>query len=272
VIDLQTRIEAADALGQVGDPRLEGDPRLRDENWVTIPAGTFHMGAQKGGGRNHDPEAFDDESPVHEVRLRGFRIGRFPVTVQKFEAFHADGGYSARKYWVEGHGGFEEPDDWERQKRYPNRPVVGVSWFEAAAYCAWTGGRLPTEAEWERAARGPGGSRYPWGNEPPPDASRANYGATVGHSTPVGLFPKGNTSEGLCDILGNVWEWCADWFGPYGPVGSHNPSGPSKGNYKVLRGGSWSSDPQSLRVSYRNWYELSNRIDYSGFRCAGELG
>ena len=150
-IDIRTRIEAAEALGQVGDPRLEED------NWVTIPAGTFWMGAQKRNkkGRNHDPEAYDDESPVHKVTLRPFRIGRFPVTVQEFREFIQDEGYAERKYWVAGFGQFESPDKWEGQQQHPNRPVVGVSWFEAAAYCAWARGRLPTEAEWERSARGP---------------------------------------------------------------------------------------------------------------------
>jgi formylglycine-generating enzyme required for sulfatase activity len=265
-IDIKTRIEAADALGQVGDPRLEED------NWVTIPAGTFRMGAQKRNkkGQNYDPEARDDEQ-VHEVTLREFRIGRFPVTVQEFGAFLADSGYSARKYWAEAYGKFTEPEDWERQKQYPNRPVVGISWFEAAAYCSWAGGRLPTEAEWERAARGPAGTRYPWGNEPQLDASHANYDGNVGHPTPVGLFPKGNTSEGLCDMLGNVWEWCGDWYGPHQPEGQENPSGPKDGESKVVRGGAWNNYPQFVRVSYRIRNEPSNRNFLIGFRCAGEL-
>ncbi len=264
-IEIGKRVEAADLLGQVGDPRLEED------NWVTIAPGTFHMGAQNGNkkGRNYDPEAEDDES-VHEVTLRGFRIGRFPVTVQEFGAFIAGGGYSAPKYWAEEHGKFEEPEDWERQKQYPNRPVVGVSWFEAAAYCSWAGGRLPTEAEWERGARGPEGGRYPWGNEPPLDPSYANYSG-VGHPTPVGLFPKGNTSEGLCDMLGNVDEWCGDGFGPYEKGSQENPVGPREGKGKILRGGAWSDDPRFVRVSVRGGYEPSLRYDGIGFRCAGEL-
>lgn len=140
-IDIKTRIEAADALGQVGDPRLEKD------NGVTIPAGSFVMGAQKENrsGGNYDPEVDDDEA-VHEVTLPEFRIGRFPVTVQEYGAFVADGGYVERKHWAEGYGTFTEPEDWKRQKEYPNRPVVGVSWYESAAYCKWAGGRLPTEA------------------------------------------------------------------------------------------------------------------------------
>jgi formylglycine-generating enzyme required for sulfatase activity len=172
---------------------------------------------------------------------------------------------------VEGFGKFAEPEDWQTQKQFPNRPVTRVSWFEAAAYCAWAGGRLPTEAEWERAARGPQGSRYSWGKEPPLDASRANYGGAIGHVTPVGLFPKGNTSEGLCDMLGNVWEWCGDWFGPYGTEHSQNPLGPKEGEYRILRGGSWIVDPRNVRVSFRIWFEPSYRVDVNGFRCAGEL-
>jgi formylglycine-generating enzyme required for sulfatase activity len=214
------------------------------------------MGAQmeKEIGRNYDPEAWDEESPVHEVTLRGFRIGRFPVTVQEFGAFLAD---KCCK--------FMEPEDWERQKQYPNRPVVNVSWFEAAAYCSWKGGRLPTEAEWERAARGPAGSRYPWGDKPPLDAPHANYARAVGHPTPVGLFPKGNSSEGLCDMLGNVWEWCEDWFGPY------ETGGPQDAKCKVLRGGAWNNNPQDVRVSDRVWNAPTNRNYGIGFRCAGEL-
>jgi formylglycine-generating enzyme required for sulfatase activity len=266
-IDIGKRIEAADLLGQVGDPRLEED------NWVIIPAGIFHMGAQKKRktGRNFDPEASDSESPVHKVTLRRFRIGRFPVTVQEFDEFITKGGYSERNDWAHGYSQFKEPADWERQKRYPSRPVVGVSWFEAAAYCAWKRGRLPTEAEWERAARGPEGRKYPWKNETPLDAAHANYGEAVGHTTPVGLFPKGNTSEGLRDILGNIWEWCGDWFGRYETGSQENPTGPKGWQLKVLRGGSWASGPQFVRVSVRGGNVPTVRDLNFGFRCAGEI-
>ena len=251
-IEIGKRAEAADLLGQVGDPRL------KQGNWVTIPACTFLMGAQKqnDGAPNYDPQAYGNESPVHEVRVPAFRIQRYPVTVQEFAEFIANGG--------------AEPEDWERQRQYPNRPVVGVSWFEAAAYCSWKGGRLPSEAEWERAARGPQGSRYPWGDGPPLDLSRANYEMSVGHPTSVGLYPKGNTTEGLCDMLGNVWEWCEDWFGPY-QARPGRSEGHKSGDSKVIRGGSWNSDARYVRASNRSGVEPTGRLIIIGFRCVGEF-
>jgi len=264
-IDLKTRIDVADALGQVGDPRLEED------NWVAIPAGIFWMGAQKLNekGRNYDAEADDDEAPVHELTLRAFSIKRFPVTVQEYGAFISAGGYWKREHWTDGYDQFQEPEGWDIQTHHPNRPVVGVSWFEAAAYCSWAGGRLPTEAEWERAARGPSGTRYPWGNDPP-DASRANYDGNVGHATPVGLYPKGNSPESLCDLLGNVYEWCADWYGPYDGGNGDKPTGPKRREGKVARGSSWNVNPRQV-ASYRAWSEPTNRNSLIGLRCAADL-
>ncbi|MDZ4797409.1 MAG: SUMF1/EgtB/PvdO family nonheme iron enzyme [Bryobacteraceae bacterium] len=269
-LDLKTRIEAAEALGNIGDPRLEADNR------ITISAGTYWMGAQrkKPTGQNYDPEARDDESPVHEVKLRAYRIGRFPVTVQEFAAFLENGGYRARDHWAEGgFGQFEQPDRWEEQGPHLNRPVTGVSWYEAAAYCAWAGGRLPTEAEWERSARGPNSSGYPWGNEPGLDPSRANYNfsGSPGAPAPVGVFPAGHSSEGLSDLLGNVWEWCSDWYGGYSDKKHEDPAGPPSGRSRIVRGGSWSNNPRNVRASYRNYDGPSVRYYYIGFRCAGEL-
>jgi gamma-glutamyl hercynylcysteine S-oxide synthase len=166
------------------------------------------MGAQSRDeqGRNYDLQAYDNESPVRAVTLRPFRTRKFPATVHEFAAFIQQGGYAERKYWVGGIGEYQEPQDWERQKQYPKRPVVGVSWFEAAAYCHWAGCRLPSEAEWERAARGPESSRYPWGDAPELDPSRANYGAKVGYPVPVGVYPKGNTRKGCATSWAVCWN------------------------------------------------------------------
>ncbi|MDX1982408.1 MAG: SUMF1/EgtB/PvdO family nonheme iron enzyme [Bryobacteraceae bacterium] len=258
-IEIGVRVEAAEALGQVGDPRLEED------NWVTIPAGRFWMGAQKKGNRNVDPEAGNEEAPVHEVQLAAFQMSRYPVTVQEYARFMEEDGYQNEENWTEGgFGKFDAPEDWAEQRAFPNRPVVGVSWFEAAAYCKWADCRLPTEAEWERAARGPENSRYPWGKGQL-DATRANYKRDVGRPTPVGLYPLGRTSEGLYDMLGNVWEWCADWYGEY-------PSpGPETGAYRVLRGGSWYFDSSNVRVSFRNWYLPMDRNISIGLRSVREV-
>jgi formylglycine-generating enzyme required for sulfatase activity len=223
-IDFQTRLEAADALGQAGDPRLEQD------NWVPIEGGAFWMGAQKDdpNGPNYDPEAYEDESPVRRVEVRSFRMGRYPVTVQEYERFVKAGGYGKEQFWrAGGYGQFEAPDGWERQLRFPNRPVVEVSWYEAAAYCVWAGARLPTEAEWEYAARsGETGFRYPWGIEEP-DKYRANFSGGPEHVTPVGMYPQGGTPAGLQDMSGNVLEWVEDWY--------------DQGERRVLRGGSFTT-------------------------------
>jgi formylglycine-generating enzyme required for sulfatase activity len=281
-IPLRTRIEAADALARAGDPRLDRD---RDrENWITIPAGEFWMGAQKKDslGRNYDPEAWEseghcDQEPVHLVSLRAFRIRRYPVTVQEYARFVAAGAYGEVHYWgAGGFGEFQEPKGWDQQRETPSRPVVGVSWYEAAAYAAWAGARLPTEAEWERAARGPQSSRFPWGDLPPLDGRRANYlsdSDAPGSPTPVGLYPLGNSVEGAADLLGNVFEWVADWYaaGYYEGSPSREPAGPSSGEARVLRGGSWGSNPEFVRVSLRSSVEPTYRFYGIGFRCAGEL-
>jgi formylglycine-generating enzyme required for sulfatase activity len=147
--------------------------------------------------------------------------------------------------------------------------VGGVSWFEASAYCAWAGLRLPTEAEWERVARGPTSARYPWGDQPPLNESRANYHSKIRHPTPQGQYPKGRSVEGIDDLLGNVWEWCSDWYGGYSADRQENPLGAQNGEAKVLRGGSWLVYPRYVRVSGRVWDEPARRDDNVGFRCAG---
>ncbi|MCX6590579.1 MAG: SUMF1/EgtB/PvdO family nonheme iron enzyme [Acidobacteria bacterium] len=268
------RLEAAEALGQAGDPRLEG------EHWIEIPAGKFWMGAQKTDKkwRNYDPEEYGGEGPVREVELSGYRMAKYPVTVWEYGKFMEAEGYQKREYWAAGgwEAGaaapqFAEPGSWEEQQQHPNRPVVEVSWYEAIAYCAWKGCRLPSEAEWERAARGTNGRRYPWG-EATPDARLANYSGGPEHPTPVGLYPMGESAEGLSDLAGNVYEWCSDWFGKYDPRVTMNPTGPASGESRVARGGSWCLYTQLLRASYRNRGGPIDRNGILGFRlCGGSL-
>ena len=232
-VDCKVRLEAAEARRSAH----------RKDHWVRIEAGTFRMG----------------EKPGRKVTLKNFQIGRYPATVEEYRRFVEDDGYQRERWWkAGGFGRWSEPGSWEEQQQHPNRPVVYVSWYEAAAYCEWKGVvRLPTEAEWERAARGAEGREYPWGNEPP-DSTRANYGSgKIGHATPVGLYPLGATPEGVDDMAGNVWEWVADWYD-------------EDKTARVLRGGSWVNVEWVLRAANRLRVEPEVRDDSIGFRCARE--
>ncbi|MGA1874745.1 MAG: SUMF1/EgtB/PvdO family nonheme iron enzyme [bacterium] len=269
-IPVQVRLEAADALGRAGDPRLQNVPM------VHIPGGIFWMGAQKRDKKqpNFDPDCYDDEAPVHQVEVSAFSISKYPVTVIQYQRFMDDGGYEEKQYWQEGgFGEFQKPEKWEDQQQYPSRPVVGVSWYEAAAYARWAGGRLPTEAEWERAARGPGQDyrKYPWGNKEP-DKETANYKG-IGHVSPVGVFPESCSPEGVIDLAGNMWEWCLDWFSEeyYHTCSEQgvvkDPPGPEKGDGRVVRGGAYGYiDPNYLRCAFRDWYYPHYRNSNVGFR------
>jgi formylglycine-generating enzyme required for sulfatase activity len=258
-IPLTVRLEAAEALGQSRELGLDGDPRLvapsEPAYWVGIPAGTFLMGAQKTRQNRpgYDEDAYDDEKPVRPVPFdKPFEIGRYPVTVQEFETYLQDGGTE----------GDDLPYGWQEQTRHPNRPVTGVSWYGASAYCVWAsekyGGRisLPTEEQWEYAARGPESRKYPWGSQTP-DETRANYAATgIYQPSPVGLFPAGNTPEGVADMAGNVWEWTSSDYDR---------------TRKVVRGGCYLSDVRQLRAADRDGVEPGGRVDIIGFRIVREV-
>jgi formylglycine-generating enzyme required for sulfatase activity len=279
--EILAAIERAEAAGKSGehpfaDPLLPlRDPEHR--HWVQIPAGEFLMGAQNADAAklNYDPQAGEEESPCHKVQLAAYRIGRYPVTVCEYARFIDEKGYSTEAFWSAG--GFkatEKPQDWKKQIEHPTQPVVGVSWHEAMAYTVWATGvlkkagkpgriALPTEAQWERAARGPEGRKYPWGKDEP-DGSRLNFdGSEIGHPTPVGVYhQKGATPEGICDLAGNVWEWCADGYSAYTADGVADPVGEQKPNsLRVLRGGSWRFNPSFCRSAYR----ASNLPGTSGF-------
>jgi formylglycine-generating enzyme required for sulfatase activity len=258
-ISVNVRLEAAEALGQTGDPRLE------QENWISFKAAGFLMGSQKEDPSkpNYDPEMYDDESPVREVSLDAFQIAKYPVTVFEYRKFVESGGYADKRFWKAGGlGDNDVPEKWEEQKEFPNRPVVGVCWFEASAYCAWKGVRLPTEAEWEFAARGKDGRKYPWGNKPA-SALRLNFAESkIGKPSPVGLYPLGMTPEGIADMAGNVWEWTESLY---------DAKSEEYHAFRVLRGGSWFVGAGICRSAIRNWALPAYRLGDVGFRPARSL-
>jgi len=219
---------------------------------VRIPAGSFSMDSRDGSF---------NEKPVHKVQLDAFYMDVHEVTVGQFREFVNQSGYE--------YGG-----DWNDIAEVSPRdeyPMVYVSWHDAKAYAEWAGKRLPTEEEWEYAARGGlAGKRYPWGNKISHDD--ANYYGTGGKDkwskcSPVGSYS--SNGYGLYDMAGNVWEWCADWYGGnyYSSSPAKNPPGADRGKYRVLRGGSWGSSTYYLRVAYRVNNYLDNGLNHIGFRC-----
>ncbi|MBI3757380.1 MAG: formylglycine-generating enzyme family protein [Deltaproteobacteria bacterium] len=229
--------------------------------FIHIPAGEFSMGSEDG---------YPVERPVHIVHVDSFYLAAHPVTNEQYCRFIRETG--SRTPYVDDRRVQRENWDPETGAHPPGReqhPVVLVSWRDAQAYCKWAGGRLPTEAEWEKAARGGlAGKRYPWGDEINP--TLANYDNQTG-TTPVGSCPPNN--YGLFDMAGNVWEWVADWYAPhyYGRSPALNPSGPETGATKVLRGGAWLLFPEFCRVAYRFRNSPGFRFNLIGFRLARSL-
>ena len=236
---------------------------------ILIPAGEFIMGTDFEGTNA-------DQKPAHPVYLDAFYIDKHEVTNAQFEAFIVDGGYQNRKLWTAAGWNFIQKHQIKTPLHHgqnsisiePDHPVIGVSWYEANAYAAWVGKRLPTEAEWEKAARGIDGRTYPWGNEI--DFSRLNYFSHHEKILRVGSFLSGASPYGVLDMAGSVWEWCADWYGEsrYSQSPQKNPTGPNKGQYRVLRGGGWNSIRLQLRCSYRHYDREDRRAYNIGFRCA----
>jgi formylglycine-generating enzyme required for sulfatase activity len=274
------RVAAGNVLARLGDPRFRADawflPDERLLGFVEIPAGPFLMGSDKG----HDPEAYDNELARHEVTLLRYFIGRYPVTVAQFRAY------------VEGSD--SQPENPRSLHGLANHPVVSVSWYEAQQYCNWLTERLrawprtpeplatlvrneswqialPSEAEWEKAARGTDGRIYPWGNEP--DPNRANYGDTgIDTSSAVGCFPGGASPYSVEDLSGNVWEWTRSWWGDY-PYPADQRERPRRAHPKarqdaarVLRGGAFLSPRRGVRCACRLRYHPLTSYGFVGFR------
>ncbi len=220
-------------------------------------------------------DAFHDEGPSHWVVIDAYMIDKFEVSNEKFENFMKATGHPAPAYW-------DDP-----RLNTPKQPVVGVKYADATAFCKWERKRLPTEAEWETAARGPEGFKYPWGNSL--DASKANYGKRHSATMPVDSLPDGVSAYGLHHMAGNVFEWVQDWYDPNfykkspHPVNTNGPSKPiwlggtgtyvdrlTTGAKRVIRGGSWIAAEASITATHRFWNNPMNN-SYGvglGFRCA----
>jgi len=265
----------------------------KPDDMVLVPTGEFRMGAPAGSG------GLPDEQPERAVLLSAFYIDRFEVTNEAYFLFVS----------MSGHRMPENSNPaatlWKDRRPMPGierHPVVNVSWTDADAYCRWAGKRLPTEAEWEKAARGTDGRRYPWGDQwDVLLANSASYwaGRTVQFDSgadweafwvkgegaqiakekglngevltmPVGSFPGSTSVYGLFDMAGNVAEWVQDWYDPnYYPSGPlTNPTGPPRGAIKSMRGGSWLKPAVSLRTTDRDWGTIDSRPSGTGFRCA----
>jgi len=232
---------------------------------MLIPAGEFLMGtalSNRDGGR--------DEYPERRIYLDAFYMDTFEITNGRYLEFVKATGHRipehTRDKTLTLWRGNSVPDI------FKDHPVINVDWSDADAYCRWTGKRLPTEAEWERAARGTTGRRFPWGNAEP-TRTLANYlnqwrnGAGL---EPVGSHPQGASQEGVQDLEGNVWEWVADWYDAHyyekGP--NRNPKSPTAGTRKVIRGSGWESEAPLLRSAHRLNSDPLNRNHSLGFRCA----
>lgn len=255
------------------DALLDSDTWHEIDTMVTIPAGPFIMGTDRQQG-----DAYD--RPAHKVDVKAYRIDKYPVTNAQYARFVAATNHRPPLHWQNG----KIPAGLELH------PVTMVSWYDAASYAQWAGKRLPTEQEWEKAARGPDGNRWPWGDTM--DVNRLNTYYSIGATTSVLRYSDGASPYGVMDLAGNVSEWTADDFIAYpGTDASANvfqgkiavASTPEDqamkvvdlvavdGNYKVLRGGSWKSDPFSTAGYHRNYSWPNYASDFFGFRCAADV-
>ena len=234
-----------------------GSTMIREKDgmgMVYVPEGTFTMGST-------DSDAAYDESPVREVRLDAYWIDKYEVSNGQYQKC-VNAGKCTKPRSTDSY----TRSSYYGKAEYDNYPVIYVSWHQAKAYCEWAGGSLPTEAQWEKAARGTDARKYPWGDESP-NSNLVNYGEIKGDTTAVGSYPRGASPYGAMDMAGNVWEWVLDWYGPYDAAETNNPQGPGTGDYRVLRGGGWYSSSGGIRSANRRYLNPTITGDYIGFRC-----
>ncbi len=263
--------------GQIQVREFDGMPM------VFVPTGSFMMGSTIPEYESAIQQCrqyysicnltyYSREAPPHQVTLSAYWIDQTEVTREQYTRCIEQGGCAPLQNCDSRHSTLAEGD-------ISTHPIVCVDWAEAANYCAWIGGRLPTEAEWEYAFRGPDRLVYPWGNEF--DGEKSNYcdrGCLENHAdqefsdgfantAPVGSFPEGASWVGALDMAGNVWEWVGDWFGPYTEEQAFDPTGPDDGTQRIMRGGSWFYHPARMRGAARDAVPAENRFDSIGFRC-----
>jgi serine/threonine-protein kinase len=236
---------------------------------VLVPAGEFIMGSEK----------YSAEEPVQTIYLDNYYIDKYPVTNRQFQKFVTAAGYvtdaETKGYgmvrigrrWKKVDGAsWRKPDGLTTIEDKADHPVAQVSYNDAVSYCRWAQKDLPTEAQWEKGARGPSGNEYPWGNTEPNDTV-ANFDNVVGSTTPVGSYEKGRSYYGLYDMAGNVYQWTRDWYAT-GPRPAKNPLGPESGEEHVIKGGSFIEGVESIRSANRDRYAPDYSSFLFGFRCA----
>ena len=263
---------------------------------IEVPAGEFTL-----GGPLRRAFVYDNELPAHTVHVPAFKIDRLLVTNEEFAHFVAEGGYERREWWSADGWAWREQENWTCPLYWArdgakhngdgwrtrtmfaegalalNHPVVGISWYEAEAYARFMGKRLPTEAEWEKAAAWHGDTKtkrmFAWGDDVP-DVTRCNFDFRSWGTTPVGSFPDGASFYGCLDMTGNVWEWTNDEFAGFPDFKAFPYPEYSEvwfdGDHRVLKGGSWATRASILRTSFRNFFRRHFRIAFAGLRCAAD--